>query len=175
MLQFEVSEPWKPDGDLVRLSRQRLKGEGDARVGEGGRVRPASGGGGPECTASGVARETCWPGDLAFPRISAPARPPQRQRRRSGPDNWHRLVGPTGCRAGLVPGHVGPTCRGFSEPWKPDGDLVWLSRQRQREDKEEEGEVVPDNWHRLVGPTGCRAARNPERRKVIQPLGGYPP
>ena len=34
-------------------------------------------GGGPECTASGVPREPCWPGDPAFPQISAPARPPR--------------------------------------------------------------------------------------------------
>ena len=40
-----------------------------------GRVRPASAGEGAECTASGVSSETFWPGDLAFPQISAPPRP----------------------------------------------------------------------------------------------------
>ena len=53
-------------------SRRRVIPEG----GQGGRVRHASGGGGPEFTASGVPRETHGPGDLAFPQISAPARPP---------------------------------------------------------------------------------------------------
>ena len=39
-------------------------------------MRRASGGGGPECTASGVPREAFQPGDLDFPPISAPARAP---------------------------------------------------------------------------------------------------
>ena len=47
--------------------------EGEQR----GRVRRASGGGGPECTVSGIPRETFQPGDLEFPQISAPARPPR--------------------------------------------------------------------------------------------------
>ena len=42
-----------------------------------GRVRPAPGGGGPECTASGVPRETSGPGALDCPQIRAPARPPR--------------------------------------------------------------------------------------------------
>ena len=46
--------------------------EGEQR----GRVRRASGGGGPEFTASGVTREAFQPEDLAFSQISAPrARP----------------------------------------------------------------------------------------------------
>ena len=57
MLQFEVSEPWKPDDDLVRLSRQRRKEDKQEEevVQTTGRGWPdgVSGGAGPDM-AGGV-------------------------------------------------------------------------------------------------------------------------
>ena len=59
------------------------RGEGRGETVTGRTVREGENGGdcgppregGAEFTASGVPRETCWPGDPAFPQIVAPARP----------------------------------------------------------------------------------------------------
>ena len=57
------------------------------------RVRRASGGGGPEFTASGAPRETFRSGNRAFPPISAPARPPRPACSPSGITPWEEEVG----------------------------------------------------------------------------------
>ena len=75
------TRPRRFGGPEPRPARQRCSPSASPsrcccwRVNKGGRVRPASRGGGPECTASGVPREAFQPGDLAFPQISAPALP----------------------------------------------------------------------------------------------------
>ena len=53
------------------------KRHGGVREGEQGASAARLGGGGLECTASGVPREAFQPGDLALPQILAPARAPR--------------------------------------------------------------------------------------------------
>ena len=77
--------PWahhrgdRSDGSPAPALRRPRGGdlsEGCLQPGGRGRVRPASGGGGPEGEASGVPREACWPGDLASPPDRSPPRAP---------------------------------------------------------------------------------------------------